>query len=289
MSSRGGQVLDVSVVIPTIGRPESLRLCLESLSRCDPRPAEVVVVEQNGGPEIAAVVGEFMNIGARRIASEPRGVGAARNLGLRAARYECVLITDDDCTVSDSWIREGWRFAGWHEYLITGSVLPGGDSADVVSTKVDPEPRDFTGELLCSVLYTGNMVAQRSELLRFGGFDEHLPNAIDNDLCYRWLRAGRGLRYEPSLRVWHNDTRTPAQIRRRYRQYWHGQGAFYGKHLRARDRQMLRFLAGNVRRYVRQTGAWALRRRQSPSRYRGFIRGVVPGLARGLLTMSDDS
>jgi GT2 family glycosyltransferase len=284
-----GQVVDVSVIIPTIGRPESLRTCLQSLMRCDPKPAEVVVVDQSGAGEIAAVVEQFADLGARRAASERRSVGSARNLGLREALYETVLITDDDCTVDDSWIREGWRLAQEYDgYLVTGSVLPADDSGMAVATKVDPTPKDFTGELACGALYSGNMIARRSELLAFGGFDERLPTASDNDLCYRWLKARRPLRYEPSLRVWHHDARSPKQLRTRYREYWRGQGAFYGKHLRHRDRDILRFLGFDVHFYARRNAARILRGKTVPSDYQGFVSGLIPGLARGLLSLSAD-
>jgi GT2 family glycosyltransferase len=271
------------VIIPTIGRPDSLRRLLGSLGRCDPQAAEIVIVDQSGGGKVAAVVEEFAAIGARRVTTERRSVGHARNVGLRAAQHEIALITDDDCAVAENWVGEGCRLAGeYREHLITGTVLPGEESEMAVSTKVDPEPHDYTGEIVCHVLYSGNMVAGRSDLLAFGGFDARLPTASDNDLCFRWLRAGRPLRYEPSLRVWHHDTRTPDQLRRRYREYWRGQGAFYGKHIRRRDRHALRFLRANVRFYTRRTIGRIVKRSEVPPDFHGFVQGLVPGLVRGL-------
>ena len=42
------------------------------------------------------------------------------------------------------------------------------------------------------MLYTQSMALHRSQLLKFGGFDERIqPSAEDNDLSYCWLRAGR--------------------------------------------------------------------------------------------------
>src|SRR3954447_24189055 len=100
LASLGGvsEPLPVSVVIPTIGRPSQLPSCLESVARCEPRAAETVVVDQSGGSEIAEVVREFEHAGARHVRSEGRGVGLARNTGLRAAAHDVVAMTDDDCT-----------------------------------------------------------------------------------------------------------------------------------------------------------------------------------------------
>ena len=71
-----------------------------------------------------------------------------------------------------------------------------------------------------------------------GGFDELFgpaEAAEDNEFCYRWLRSGGSLRYEPSLVVWHHDWRSPRELERLYVRYARGQGFFYAKHLRRGD------------------------------------------------------
>jgi glycosyltransferase involved in cell wall biosynthesis len=277
-------VRDVSVTVPTIGRAESLRSLLESLRLCDPRADEIVVVDQSGGAAIQEVVEEFAEIGARRVPSDRRGVGSARNAGLRAARHETILITDDDCTVAPSWVEEGWTLANRHQgHLLSGRVLPGGDPKAIPSIKLDEEPEDFAGMHRCTVLYSNNMVATRSSLLAFGGFDERLPTASDNDLCYRWLHAGRPLRYEPSLVVWHHELRDREGLERRYVEYWRGQGMFYGKHLRGGDLSVLRFLMTDIHLAMRATAAAVIRGRPrwTDSR-RGVVRGLPAGMLRGL-------
>jgi GT2 family glycosyltransferase len=85
--------------------------------------------------------------------------------------------------------------------------------------------------------------------------------AEDNDFCYRWLTAGRELRFEPDLLVWHHDWRTPRQLNRRFAEYAYGQGAFYAKHLRGGDRAMARFLASDLKQGARSL-AFALRHRR---------------------------
>lgn len=277
-------VRDVSVSVPTIGRAESLRSLLESLSRCDPRADEIVIVDQSGGEAVRQVVEEFADMGARRVPSDLRSVGSARNAGLRAARHETILITDDDCTVAPSWVEEGWTLAARHPgYLLSGRVLPGGDPKAIPSVKVDSEPEDFTGTRRCTVLYSNNMVGPRASLLAIGGFDERLPTASDNDLCYRWLRAGRPLRYEPSLAVWHHELRDREALEARYIEYWRGQGMFYGKHLRAGDPAVLRFLMTDLHLAARAMAAAVVRGRPrwTDSR-RGVLRGLPAGMLRGL-------
>jgi GT2 family glycosyltransferase len=274
----------VSVVVPTIGRPEQLRNCLESLSRCRPRASEILVVDQSGLGDVEAVVRHFEPAGARRIECAGRGVALGLNVGLRAAVHDFVLVSHDDCTVAPSWV--GTAFALMAEdptSIVTGRVLPVGDPHAVPSTKDDPAPRDYAGEIHCVVLFPNNMVVNRSLVLTFGGFDERFDRAAeDNDLCYRWLRAGRRIRYEPDLVVWHDGERTREELQQLYVAYGEGQGRFYAKHLRAGDLTMLRFLAADLHAGLRGLAAAPLGRRPQVVDPRPRVaRGLPVGLVKG--------
>ena len=126
------------------------------------------------------------------------------------------------------------------------------------------------------------MALRRSVVIEFGGFDGSIrPSAEDNDLSYRWLRAGRRIRYEPDFVVWHHEWRTPGQLARLYIGYGIGQGMVYGKHLRRGDpiiRDTLRVaLFGSravVARLVRGAAA-------QPDPRLGMLRGLPTGLLRG--------
>ena len=66
--------LPVTVIVPTLGRAEFLRPCLESLTRCSPRASEIVVVDGGEETDAAALVECFASAGARRIGGSRRGV-----------------------------------------------------------------------------------------------------------------------------------------------------------------------------------------------------------------------
>jgi GT2 family glycosyltransferase len=275
--------LAVSVVIPTIGRIGPLRACLDSIAACDVRPAEVLLVDQSGAGEVAELVREYGEIGARRIESAARGIPVGMNLGLRSAANDIVLVTHDDCTVDRSWVGAAAAFmAEDPEMIVSGRVLPAGDDPLAVpSTRVSTEPHDYTGETECGALYPNNMALNRSDVLAFGGFDERfLSAAEDNDLSYRWLRAGRRLRYEPSMLVWHNDWRSHDDLERLYVSYWRWQGMFYAKHLRRGDLTMLRFIARDVKGALRAVAACVVRGRP---RWSDGRRGILRGLPSGIL------
>src|SRR3954453_4339322 len=239
---------EVSVLIPTIGRVQLLRACLDSIAACSPRPAEVVVVDQSVGDEISKLVSEYEDVGARVVECDGRGVARARNVGLHAVTNDRVLMTDDDCTVASDWVGVGARaIADDPKLIVSGRVLPaGGDEVNVPSVISDTERHDHTGTVQFGVLFTNNVAVNRTEVLKVGAFDEAFERASDNDLCYRWLTSGRRLVYDPALVAWHHDWRSDAQLKNLYVRYWRGQGRLYAKHLRGGDRRMFRVAARDV-------------------------------------------
>lgn len=279
-------VAPVSVVVPTLGRVEPLRGCLESIAACAPQAAEILVIDQSGDRSVRELVAEFAFAGARHLACPGRGVSRGRNLGIREATHEVVLVTDDDCTVAPDWIGVGWELiVRESDAIVTGRVLPVGDSGAVPSVKVDVIAHDFTGEVHAGALFPNNMVLLRTPVLAEGGFDQSFgptEAAEDNEFCYRWLRAGHGLRFEPALVVWHHDWRTPEQLERLYVVYARGQGFFYAKHLRLGDLTMLRYLVRDLYWALRGTAAGLVRRRPPGSDpRRGILRGLPGGFVDG--------
>src|SRR5207253_10681641 len=77
------ETLPVAVVIPTIGRLDRLRACLDSIARCDARASEVLVVDQSLTQDVRDLVVQFESIGARLVPCEGRGIALGTNLGLR--------------------------------------------------------------------------------------------------------------------------------------------------------------------------------------------------------------
>ena len=273
----------MTVVLPTIGRAALVRACLASLERCTPRADEILVIDSSSDGSVAEVVASFSHIGVEAVPERKRGLGYAFNAGLRAAKHEVVLLTNDDCVVDPAWVGVGSARLGRDgEVIVTGRVLPEGDSETVPSTIVDPHPREHK-ERPAFVLYTQSMALVRSSALAFGAFDGRIsPSAEDNDLSYRWLRAGRRIYYEPDFVVWHRDWRSPDELSRLYVDYGIGQGLVYAKHLLRGDIRIARFVARDAYAAARGLVDRAVRGRRSHGDWRlGLAQGLPIGLARG--------
>jgi GT2 family glycosyltransferase len=281
--------VEVSVVIPTIGRPNLLRQALTSVSMCNPGPAEVLIVDQSDGA-ISSMVDEVDIPGLVVIPCPALGIGHAANDGLRNAKHSIVMITHDDCTVRQDWIAVGLReMERVPEGMLSGRVLPaGGDPRMVPSTITEESPIDYTGDPYRAVLFPNNMACTRNSVLAMGGFDERLvPAAEDNDLAYRWVREGGRLRHVPELVVWHHAWRSLEQLKRVYFGYYRANGMFYAKHLRRGDMRFLIVLAKHFRAALwtvyaslfRGVPRWA--DRHGPFAGPGAFVGMLSGLLTG--------
>ena len=279
----------LSVVVPTIGRVPQLARCLGSLAACEPAAAEILVVDQSGAAEVAALCESHAGSGVRLVPCSGRGVSLGRNVGLRAAANPHVCITDDDCTVAADWVGAAQRLVARHPgAVVTGRVLPTGDPRSVPSTRDDPIPRDHSRERSGGWLFPNNVVLPRDAVLELGGFDERFgpeEAAEDNEFCYRWLTSGGRLFYEPELVVVHEDWRTPEELDRLYVRYARGEGFFYAKHLRRGDLRMVYFLARALLWGLRGLASGVVKGRPgwTDSR-RGLLRGLPGGFFDGWRT-----
>ena len=276
-----------SVVVPTIGRMPLLRQCLESVLACRPGAAEVVVVDQSAGNDVRRLVEGLGAAELRLVRDSGRGIGRALNLGFRAASHPYVLVTHDDCTVSPDWVEVAMRLlAARPSLLVTGRVEPPPEAvaAHVPSCRVDPVEEEHQGGFRYDLLYCNNWGASRAEVAAVGGFDERAGlrlAAEDCDFCFRWTSQGRPVRYEPAMVVWHQDWRSEAALRRTYRTYGRGLGAFYAKHLLSGRRELLTYLRRDLARGARHS--WHGRLHRQPAGL-DVDRGLLLGVPAGLLT-----
>jgi glycosyltransferase involved in cell wall biosynthesis len=90
------------VIVCTYNRADSLRKCLESLSRQDYPSFDVLVVN---GPSSDDTEQVAASCGARAVSQQGRGIANARNIGVQAATADVIAFIDDDCTAKPDWLR----------------------------------------------------------------------------------------------------------------------------------------------------------------------------------------
>jgi GT2 family glycosyltransferase len=282
---------DVTVVIPTLGRP-TLEGCLESIAAGDSWPARLVAVDQGRSEQAAGWIESLRARGldATHLPSLERGVSAGRNRGIEQARTRFFAITDDDCIVEPGWLEAlTGELRERPAVVVTGRVDPGSGGegeGQAVSLTRGTEPRTYTRPLLKEdILFAGNMGCAVETYRKIGPFDEaeYLRNAEDNDWAYRALRAGVPIAFQPAAGVRHLDWRTPEELLATYAGYAESQGGFYGKHLRRGDAFIALRSLITYARAARRTVAGTLRG-DSLRRRHGWVtlKRLGPGILRGM-------
>ncbi|MCI0436259.1 MAG: hypothetical protein L0271_21840, partial [Gemmatimonadetes bacterium] len=105
------------------------------------------------------------------------------------------------------------------------------------------------------------------------------PAAEDNDLCYRLLRAGAVLVYEPGAVVYHTAWRPQREFTRLRYDYGRGQGAYYAKHLSLRDRTMIRRALDDFARRSAHMVAQLVRSPRRVPPQAAYLLGLLKGMA----------
>jgi GT2 family glycosyltransferase len=199
------------VVIPVRNGDATIDACLDSVLRLDwPRERlEVVVVDNDSTDGTAAILQRH----ARdvRLLHEPRrGVSAARNAGIRAARGGWIAFTDADCIVEPAWLASLVApLADPTVGLVGGRILSVEpcNRIERFGERIHDQRRaieDFDLPYAIGM----NWASPRAVLDRVGLFDEALLRCEDVDLARRIGSAGYRMVYSDGACVRHHNERT---------------------------------------------------------------------------------
>jgi GT2 family glycosyltransferase len=226
---------------------------------------------------------------------EPRpGITIAKNRGLRSARGEILVLTDDDCRLQSDYFVELLRLhAGDPAPALRGGRVELGNKADLgLTVKTDTEPRRWDlgshsarYENLGNCFLGCNLFMKREVYERLGPFDENfgvdgkIPAGEDTEYIFRAYAAGLKIEYAPNIVVFHHHGRkTPADARRLWQNYMIGSGGLYAKYLFKRPS-----LCGQVRWDLRGLSKEVFARRNLflpeygfsyASKFRCYLRGA---------------
>jgi N-acetylglucosaminyldiphosphoundecaprenol N-acetyl-beta-D-mannosaminyltransferase len=243
-----------SIVIPTRKRPAYLDAALSSvMAQAGPARAEVIVVNDGADPATTEVAERH---GATVISIPHAGANAARNVGMREARSELIVLIDDDVQTPDGWLEAVLAGARAHPecdvfggpirpVLEGGGPQPYGDEAPITALDFGPEDRDV------EMVWSANMAIRRRALQTIGSFDEKLVGCgEEEDWLRRYHATGGRVRYLAAAGLEHHRTAADARLRSLARAaYARGRAARrYDVHRSAAPpvRSELRTLAGCV-------------------------------------------
>lgn len=217
--SPAGPWPSVSVVVCTHNGSLTLPQCLDGVRGLSYPDFELIVVDDGSSDDSAAIARAH---GATVVASEHRGLSAARNAGIARASGEIVAFLDDDAYPDSDWLH----------YL--AALLRANGHAGVGGPNIPPEDDGLVAECVAAapgapihVLISDreaehvpgcNMAFRKSALEEIGGFDERFRVAGDDvDVCWRLQESGRTLGFSAGAVVLH---RRRDSVRRYLRQQY---------------------------------------------------------------------
>lgn len=111
----------VTVIIPAYNAEVCLQRCLESVFCQEYLPEQVIIVNDGSTDNTGEVAGRYANL-VEYHEQENRGPGASRNVGLEAARGDCVSFLDADDYWLPGFLSKCVRFLEEHHDAVAVSV-----------------------------------------------------------------------------------------------------------------------------------------------------------------------
>ncbi len=230
---------DISLILATVGRTETLHRLVDSLAAQTLHGFELIVVDQNSDDRLQPVLQRARSLGLtlRHLRHSPPNLALARNTGIAAAGGRWLGFPDDDC----------WYEPHTLERMLL-RTLRRDRPQGIVGHWVEQDPAHPPGALSWErssrfrdlPVSSISLFFSRELLQQVGGFDGRLGvgqwfgAGEETDIVLRALRCGALIAYEPEVRV-HHRAEPPARamsaaMRRAVQLRARGAGALYAKH-----------------------------------------------------------
>jgi glycosyltransferase involved in cell wall biosynthesis len=215
---------DLSIVIPTRQRWETLRLTLDALRAQTVEGFETIVVADGTDQQVPDLSG------VRVLTQDHAGPGVARNRGVDASQRRLVLFIGDDMVPDPEFVAAHLSCHAdkpenevavlgrivWHPEVARNRLNRWLDWSGALFDyrQLESQPGEDVG---WSRFYSSNVSLKRELFLASGGFDpDFVFDYEDLDLGWRLGQKGIRLHYEPRAVVAHRHPYDWAAVERRY-------------------------------------------------------------------------
>ncbi len=197
--------MEVSVVMPTFNRKDSLLVVLKSLGNqsISSERYELILVDNGSTDGTDALISELALPNLKYIVQGDSGRAGARNRGIKEASADLILFTDADIIASPSLIEKHLDFYSKHPNTasvgreIQVNTLEEYEEVKANSAKERTMHRQSKKELKWYNFLTGNALAPKKILEKAGMFDENFTGYghEDIELGYRIKKMGVPILY----------------------------------------------------------------------------------------------
>tara|TARA_R110002050_G_scaffold98117_1_gene203850 strand:- start:3547 stop:4395 length:849 start_codon:yes stop_codon:yes gene_type:complete len=97
-------MIKFSILVPTLNRSSELARMLDSIVRNNYDEIEILLVDQNDNDIIECIIEKY-DLQIKHIKSHVKGLSVNRNIGIKSARNEWIVLADDDAVFGDNYFR----------------------------------------------------------------------------------------------------------------------------------------------------------------------------------------
>ncbi len=227
----------ISLVVSTRNRLKELERLLASLDRQRYRGFELLIVDQNDGDGLPALLRD-RSFPCQYFRSE-RGAARGRNVGLRIAQGDIIGIPDDDCWYSPELLQQVADWFDAHPDYDLLCVRESNEKGEAMVPKAPLSPGPCMPEPIGIRMIRSAWIAQSSMVFirrrvrdAIGELNENIgvgaatkyQSGEETDYFLRALRAGFRMWFEPSISVFHVELRDLARLQRTTYPYALGMG-----------------------------------------------------------------
>lgn len=207
--------LDLSIVLPTIGRTTEVEAMLESISVFVAPVSisfEIIVVDQNYSDVLDSIVKRFYNQGLVIVHQKVsfRGLSKAKNFGAKLARGKYVCFIDDDAEFLEGTVERAISCLENNNYdIVSGRCIDrdGYDSAlKFEHTEQVLTLSSFENRFIESTMFFRREICDRFQYDENMGVGAFYGAEEGYDLVYRMLHAGVIIFYDPEIVFYHPQT-----------------------------------------------------------------------------------
>jgi glucosyl-dolichyl phosphate glucuronosyltransferase len=232
--------MELSVVVCTFNRSESLRRVLNSLREAlipDHLSCEFIVVDNNSDDDTRFVcedIEKHYESRIRYVFEDKRGVSHARNRGIWEAKGEIIAFTDDDVIVDKHWIQNIDKAFREHDDVacVGGKIMPIWEiskpkwlKSNLYGCLALLDHGDSVAYLDKPHIWGANFAVKYEMFKKYGLFDSNLgriPGKLygyeETEFLQKLQSAGEKLLYYPSLIIHHH---VPAhRLSKKYLRKW---------------------------------------------------------------------
>ena len=228
----------VSLIVTTRNRVNELNKLLQSLERQTYPDFEVLVVDQNSGPEVRDLL-EGRAFRQQYFQSDKRGAARGRNVMLPLAQGEILAIPDDDCWYPPDLLGTVVQWFDQHPDIDLLCVLECNSRGEPMVPQNPPIAGFCTDQPVglrmqrsvwmaqSSMVFMRRQVRDTIGILQESigvGADTKYQSGEETDYFLRALHAGFKMWFEPSIKVFHVELRDTARLRKTVYPYSLGTG-----------------------------------------------------------------